>query len=387
MNKKFGRIILFFIISLCAFSYEFYTFIPDKIVYINGKPTTPFGVLGNEYETSQNGSEKLKLFGIVPYKSVSVDVIENDTVILGGNSIGIDINTDGILVLGFSDFYGADGKKHCPAKDAGLKKGDIIKSVNDIKIETSENFVNIIDESKNNDVTIKYERNGKEHTAVLTPVKSSEDNIYHIGLWARDGSSGIGTLTFIYPETNKFAALGHSITDADTNETVKLGGGSIYFSAVTDIQKGKSGFPGEMHGCYISSQIGSISKNTDFGIYGEYYGTADDVKTIKVASRNEITEGDAVMLCCTDGNTVGAYSIRIEKINIGSYDNKSMIIRITDKELIEKTGGIIQGMSGSPIVQNGKLVGAVTHVLINNPTKGYGIFIENMLAETEKISD
>lgn len=383
MNKKLGRIILFFIISIFAFCYEFNTFVPDRIIYINGKSTNPIKLLESTGIGLKN-KEELKLFGVLPYKSVSVDVVENDTVILGGKSIGIDINLNGVMVLGFSDFYGIDGKKHCPAKDAGLKKGDVIKSVNDTQINSSADFTNIIDEIKNSDIILKYLRDKKEYTVSLTPVKSSEDDSYHLGLWARDGTSGIGTMTFINPKTNEFAALGHSITDADTNEIVKIGSGNIYFSAVTNIQKGKSGLPGELHGCYISSQIGEIDKNTDFGIYGKYYAQSDDLKTVKVATRNEINEGDAVMLCCTDGNTVEPYSIYIEKINIGSYDNKSMVIRVTDKTLIERTGGIVQGMSGSPILQNGKLVGAVTHVLVNNSERGYAVFAELMLAQCGK---
>ena len=230
------------------------------------------------------------------------------------------MNVDGILILGFSDFYGEDGKKHCPAKEAGLKEKDVITYVNGTEVTSASQFSSMVDSCADSKINLEYVRNGQKATTDIIPVKSAEDGCFRLGLWARDG---------------------------------------------------------------ISSEIGQIEKNTDFGIYGTFYDEADLEKAVYVASRNEIVCGKATMLCCTVGNTVEEYEIMIEKINPGSYDNKSMIISVTDQNLISKTGGIVQGMSGSPILQNGKLVGAVTHVFVNDPTRGYGIFIENMLVNTD----
>ena len=383
MNKRMGKNILFFIISVVAFAYEFSTFVPDRVVYINGNSNNLTQFVSGIDDENLQSTEKLKLFGILPYKSVAVDVVENDKVIPGGKSIGINLNVDGILILGFSDFYGEDGKKHCPAKEAGLKEKDVITYVNGTEVTSASQFSSMVDSCADSKINLEYVRNGQKATTDIIPVKSAEDGCYRLGLWARDGTSGLGTLTFINPKTNRFAALGHAVTDAETGDVINLGSGNIYYSAVTDVKKGSRGLAGELQGSFISSEIGQIEKNTEFGIYGTFYDEADLEKAVYVASRNEIVCGKATMLCCTVGNTVEEYEIMIEKINPGSYDNKSMIISVTDQNLISKTGGIVQGMSGSPLIQNGKLIGAVTHVFVNDPTRGYGIFIENMLVNTD----
>lgn len=341
MQCKFKKNLSFLLIAFFAFSYQF---------------ANPVGLQG--------------------YKTV--EAATNPIVILGGQSIGVNINIDGILVLGLSNFYGDDGKKHCPAKEAGLQEGDIITSVNNQRVTSSTEFSNIVDNIRQASLNIEYKREKENLTTTIIPVKSSEDGKYRLGLWARDGTTGIGTLTFVNPVDNTFAALGHGVADADTGKLI-VGRGNIYLSSVSNIQKATATQPGELQGYFISSEIGEIFKNSNCGIFGKCSDTPFTGMQIPVASRQEIAVGQAQIYCCVDGDTTQQFSINIERININSTDNKSMIIRVTDQELISKTGGIVQGMSGSPIVQNGKLIGAVTHVFVNDPTRGYGIFIDNML--------
>ena len=308
----------------------------------------------------------------------TVEAAADSTVILGGQSIGVNINIDGILILGLSDFYGDDGKKHCPAKEAGLREGDIIVSVNNKTVTSATEFSNIVDQSNDLNIYVEYRRGEHKLSTTIIPVTSAEDSKYRLGLWARDGTTGIGTLTFIEPSTNNFAALGHGVADADTGELI-IGNGNIYFSSINNVQKASGTRPGELQGYFISSEIGDIVTNSDYGIFGKCYNANFSGQQISVASRQEISTGEATIYCCIDGEKVEDFSINIEKININSKDNKSMVIRITDEKLLDRTGGIVQGMSGSPVVQNGKLIGAVTHVFVNNPEKGYCIFAELML--------
>lgn len=315
------------------------------------------------------------------YKTVGAT--SNYEVILGGQSIGVNINVEGIMILGFSDFYGEDGKKHCPAKEAGLKESDVIVSVNENAVTSATEFANVVDQCSDTKMNICYKRGQQTLYTALTPVKSADDGKYHLGLWARDGTTGIGTLTFIDPITKGFGALGHGVTDADTGELIITGKGNIYYSSINGVEKGCANQTGELQGYFISSEIGDICSNTEYGIFGNFNENFDYANVIPVASRQEIATGEAVIYCCIDGNDVEQFAINIEKVNINSTDNKSMVIRITDERLITRTGGIVQGMSGSPIVQNGKLIGAVTHVFVNDSTKGYGIFIENMLKEID----
>jgi len=314
------------------------------------------------------------------YKTVGAT--SNYELIPGGQSIGVNIDVEGILILGVSGFYGDDGKKHCPAKEAGLKEGDIIVSVNEKPVTSATEFSNIVNQCSHKNMNVCYKRGEKTFYTVIIPVKSAEDGMYHLGLWARDGTTGIGTLTFIDPDTNKFGALGHGINDADTGEII-LGNGNIYYSSINGVQKGSCTKTGELQGHFISSEIGDIVSNNEYGIFGSFTEEYDSSNTVSVASRQEVTNGEAIIYCCVDGDTVEQFSVNIEKININSKDNKSMVIHITDDNLINRTGGIVQGMSGSPIIQNGKIIGAVTHVFINDPTRGYGIFIENMLSVIE----
>lgn len=344
MSKRFGKNILFLILAAAAVVYELNTYVPDRVVHISGSKSSLPQYVSGIPEQSPEDKEQLKLFGFIPYKSVDVDVVESDYVILGGQSIGININVDGIMVLGFSDFYGEDGKKHCPAKKAGLKEKDIIKSINGEKITSASQFSALVDRCGGEATTLEYTRNEKTLTTVITPTKSAEDGLYHLGLWARDGTSGIGTLTFIDPAEQSFGALGHPVTDAETGEIIAPGSGNIFFSAVNGVTKGTRGIAGELEGRFVSGAIGKIEQNTDYGIYGRFYGNIPTINAVPVATRNEIVKGAATILCCIDEDTVEEYDIVIENINPSSYDNKSMIICITDPDLLNRTGGIVQGM-------------------------------------------
>ena len=308
--------------------------------------------------------------------------VTDELVIPSGRTVGIKIDVGGVMVLGFSDIRDKNGDKACPARESGLKPGDIITSADGQEINVIDDLIYIIQNSAGDPVKLKYTRDGKENATELKAVYSVEDNGYRMGMWVRDATSGIGTVTYVNPDTGEYGALGHPVTDADTGEAVKVGEGNIYPSSILGINKGSRGSPGELIGMITEeNSIGSIDKNNTFGIFG----TGDELtgykKPVPVASRTEIHEGEGTILANIDGNTVEEYTLEIQKIRVNSFDNRGLVIKITDPELLEKTGGIVQGMSGCPIMQNGKLAGAVTHVFVNDPTKGYGVFAELMLAK------
>lgn len=331
---------------------------------------------------------QLKLFGLVPYKTVKVNVVPKLHVIPGGQSIGVKLNTDGVLVVGVAEIVDENGIRHNLADKGGIKIGDSLIKINGQKVEDAEHVIKLIEKSRGKNMKLTLKRNGREYTTFLTPVKSQKDKKYRLGLWVRDKTAGVGTITFYHPITRKFGALGHAITDIDTGALLSVREGEIIKSRVVSILQGKRGRPGEIRGVFyeINNPLGKLEKNTRFGVYGELYHNlenSDFNQPIPIAYQHEIQEGPAYILTTVDDNRVEKYSIEILRINNqGKADGKSMVIRITDKRLLESTGGIVQGMSGSPILQNGKVVGAVTHVLINDPAKGYGIFIEWMLEES-----
>lgn len=356
-------------------------------LYVNEKPlseqditidlSTPFSISANELGTYE---VSLSLFGLFPVKNISLQVIEEMEVIPGGNVIGLQVETNGILVLGTGTVIGKDGNYYEPA-EGRLKSGDYIFEVNGNAVNGKEELINRITKDE---VELSVERNGKKIKVTIQPVKDNSGQ-YKIGAWIRTDTQGIGTLTFV-TTNGYFGALGHGITDVDTGVLMKVGGGAIFEAEVLNIVKGREGTPGELVGMIRrsgNSNIGSIKKNTSQGIYGQIQlGSAlCNGKTMPIGLKQEIKLGKASVLCQIDSK-VREYEIEILKIDIGAVgDNKGLVIQITDPELIEKTGGIVQGMSGSPILQNGKIVGAVTHVFIRDSTKGYGTFIENMLQQ------
>lgn len=301
----------------------------------------------------------------------------SDKLILGGNNIGIEVKTKGILVVGL---YEIDNK--LVAASSGIQSGDYIIKVNNNSVNSIIDFTSEIlndDDKENLDIT--YIRKGKDYQTILPII--NQDGEYKTGLYVKDKINGIGTLTFIDPETKKFGALGHEIVTKDTNEALNINDGSIYYSYITGITRSSNGNPGEKQADYDESKkYGIINKNTKAGIFGNYTSDINNDNLYEVAQKEEIQTGKASIFTVIDGDNLESFEIQIEKLNLKD-EVKNIVFRVTDEKLLNKTGGIVQGMSGSPIVQNNKIIGAVTHVIVDDTTKGYGIFITNMLEEAE----
>lgn len=325
-------------------------------------------------------------------KDLTVNVIPNTVVIPGGETIGIRLYTSGVLVVGMSEIVGEDNNNYTPYKNSGIKEGDMITKIDDEAVTCTSDLITKVNESKGNSVKITYVRDGSNYSTEILPTKTSE-NEYKLGLWVRDAASGVGTISFYDPSTGEFGALGHGILDVDTEELIDIARGDIVTSKIVSIIKGEKGKPGELQGTIDNGKmIGEVYKNTNFGIYGKLSNVdmlkQDTDKVMEVMPRDEVKEGKATILCTLDDNKQQEYEIEIEKVYTSTNrTNKNMIIKVTDERLLEKTGGIIQGMSGSPIIQNGKFVGAVTHVMVNNPEKGYGIFADTMLKQMKSVEE
>ena len=332
----------------------------------------------------------VKILGVFPVKSVFVKSVPDKICVYpGGQPIGVKLNTKGVLVVALSDVQGADGSISSPGAENGVEIGDTILEMNGSSINGIYDAVKKINECEGKNIAVKISRKGNTIYKNIKPVKSSKDNKYKIGLWIRESTAGVGTLTFYDDKSHVFAGLGHPITDADTGTILSINSGEIVSSSIISVVRGVKGSPGELKGIFVDEDIklGSISKNTECGIYGNSYSDLSNKiysTPIPIGLRNDIKEGPAKILTTIEGSTPKEYDIVIEKLLAQDTPGpKSMIIKITDSKLLKKTGGIVQGMSGSPIIQNGKLVGAVTHVLINKPDTGYGIYIEWMLKDAD----
>lgn len=325
--------------------------------------------------SASHGSMALKLFGVVPVKEVEVLTVDTPVLVPGGQPFGIKLLMEGVMVVGMGDA----GSGICPAEECGIEPGDIILSINGEKMTSNSDIQDAVSECGGKTVEIIYRRDEKEYISRMQPVYSERDGSYKAGMWVRDSTAGIGTVTFYEPSTGRFGGLGHPICDSDTGEIVPISKGEVVDVRINGVQRSTEGTPGELLGSFISRySSGSIYCNNKYGIYGKLYSVSDHSEGIPMAMKQEITEGSAVIYTTIDGTEPKEYSINIDKIDYKNSDTKNMTITVTDKELLKKTGGIVQGMSGSPIIQNGKLVGAVTHVFVNDPEKGYGIFCENM---------
>ena len=298
-----------------------------------------------------------------------------------GRAVGIKLFSDGVLVVGMSELETETGAVS-PGQICGLKTGDVITHVNGQEVDTIEQVQTILKEDGEEPLTLRACRSGKVLQLSAQAVANDQGK-YQLGVWLRDSMAGIGTMTFCDPESGVFAALGHGINDVDTSQLMPLETGSIMYATVSDVKRGCSGDPGELHGDFdVSRDLGTLYANTELGIYGtlttdDFYGMGQPVE---VASRDQVKVGPATILSNVAGEEVREYEVEISHIYpVSAGEKRSLMLKVTDPELLEQTGGIVQGMSGSPIIQNGKLVGAVTHVLVNDPTRGYGIFIENML--------
>ena len=321
-------------------------------------------VSNNEGKTiNETGRQKIavNLFNNVEVKNLNVDVIPKTTVIPVGNIAGLKLYTQGVLVVGMTEIEGMDNKKYKPFQNTGIEEGDRIISVNESNVTTVEELTKQINQSNGSKIQLQYMHEEETRECSITPVQTSKTE-YKLGLWVRDSAAGVGTVTFYEPSTKMFAALGHGITDIDTGELISISSGTFITSRILNITKGQSGNPGKIQGSIEEgSKIGEIYKNTKFGVYGKVENLSalniDASKEMQIAMRDEIQIGKATILCSLDNKTSKEYQIEIEKIYLDNdYDNKSMKIRITDPELIEKTGGIIQGMSGAAIIQNGKFI-------------------------------
>ncbi len=289
-----------------------------------------------------------------------------------------------------SEIKGEDNKKYKPYENTGIEEGDTIVKANNVQINSTDDLIETVNNSNGKEIKLEYISDEETKECSILPVKQ-ENNEYKLGLWVRDSAAGVGTVTFYEPETRTFGALGHGISDIDTGELIDIASGEFVTTRILNIEKGENGTPGKIQGSIEKQEkIGTINKNTRFGIYGTvnnlYSLNLDNSKEVEVATRDEIKKGKATILCNLDNDKPQEYEIEIEEIyKDNNYNNKSMEIRVTDKELLEKTGGIIQGMSGSPIIQNGKFIGAVTHVLVNNPEEGYGVFADIMIKQSKEV--
>ena len=300
-----------------------------------------------------------------------------EELIVGGQAVGIQISTEGVLVAGLSEVETLDGTA-APAEDAGIKTGDIIVSINGKNVYDAASVVEAVDSAGDAALSIVLRRDGRELEIELEPAESDEGK-KQLGLWLRDGMNGIGTLTFFAPDSGIYGALGHSVNDSESKQDLPIREGSITQAHIVSVKPGTAGAPGELNGAAdLSRVLGTVDKNTAVGIFGRMYSSPEG----QLMETGPMNTGPASIISTVNGSERREYSIEINRVYRESGGTHAMFT-VTDAELLAKTGGIVQGMSGSPIVQNGKLVGAVTHVLVNDPTRGYGIFIENMLEAAE----
>lgn len=350
--------------------------------FSTGRPVTLSSLNSGQAEL------EMKLFGRLPFKTVKVNVVPNLKVIPGGQTIGVKVKSAGILVVGHHQ-VSTKKEKISPGELAGIQPGDLITHINGVLLKDVQHVGKIVESSAPNKQPLKitYKREGKVYHTKLSPAFDNEDQAWRLGLYIRDSAAGVGTLTFYDPEHKVYGALGHVITDMNTQTPIVVGSGEILESSVTSISKSESGEPGEKRAHFLKEGkvLGNIERNTHFGIFGKMDLNPDHSvyqQPIPVAFAEEVKEGPAEILTVVEGQKVERY--KIEVVHVSKQDSpqtKGMVLRITDPKLIQKTGGIVQGMSGSPIIQNGKLIGAVTHVFVNDPRSGYGCFIEWMLQD------
>lgn len=321
-----------------------------------------------------------RLFGLIHVKEVSVEVVDEEQVAPCGVPVGIYVKTDGILIIGTGTVTGSDGMSYEPAENL-VKSGDYVKTINEQIIESKEDLIEKINQCQGEPVVLGISRDGEYIRLKLQPVKTAEDE-YKLGIWVRDDLAGVGTLTF-YDEQGAYGALGHPVSDIDTGTKVSMADGTLYEAEIAGITKGEKGNPGEISGVitYLDQyRLGTVAENTNVGIYGKLEKVPEEVEDAvyyPIGLKQDIEEGEAYIISMVSGERK-EYSINITGMDYNS-ENKGILFQVTDPELIELTGGIVQGMSGSPIIQNGKVIGAVTHVFVQDASKGYGIFIENML--------
>ena len=340
----------------------------------DGYPLSVYSSTGNTFRMD------LKLLGLINIKPVSVQVVDRRVVALCGTPFGIKMVTDGVMVVGTGAVTDCNSRAVSPAQTAGIQEGDIILSINGEKISSKKQLTKLVESSAGQPLSLVVRRGEQLTSLHLSPVRSSLDNSYHLGLWVRDSSAGIGTMTFYDPNNGCFAGLGHAICAVDTGQLMPLSQGEIVEASIIGVHAGKSGSPGQLQGAFVANRsIGSLYTNSYNGVYGRLMNQPVDAQTIPMAQCQEVRQGPVKILTTVSGQKPQLFDACIEKLSLSQDEpTKNMILRITDPDLLELSGGIVQGMSGSPIIQDGMLVGAVTHVFVNDPTRGYGIFAENM---------
>lgn len=383
------------VVLLFVFALYIGTLLPDTFLVASGNEIAIAGMpfvrasaamstdaVASMAEGSSYNAE-LTIAGIVPVKTVRAQVVERRAVQVCGTPFGIKMFANGAMVVGFSDIYTTLGYKN-PAKTAGLQMGDVIMSVAGRETKTNEDVAAALQDQCGAPAEVIFVRDGVENSVLITAVKDASTGTWRTGMWVRDSSAGIGTLTFVDNATGVFAGLGHSIHDVDTGTTITLLKGEIVPVEITGAVAGSAGSPGELKGRFLTSvPAGDITANSETGVYGTVRAFWKGFEA-EVAMAQEAETGNAEIVTTIEGQEPQRYAAVIEKIALSADNpNRNMVVRVTDPRLLNATGGIVQGMSGSPILQNGRLVGAVTHVLVNDPTRGYAIFAENMVQSAD----
>lgn len=400
IKKNFKQFILIFILLIILAYASNIIFIPNSLILFENEELNIKSIWGMKIEetievganisksnvsSSEQKTYNVSLLGL-NLKTIKANVIETTKVVPLGNLVGLKLYTQGVLVVGLSEIKGEDDKIYKPYEEAGIEQGDSITKINSDEVNNTQELLACVSKCKGKTINIEYVKDGNILETQITPVKTSE-NTYKLGIWVRDAEAGIGTITFLDKQTNTFAALGHGIQDIDTEELVEISSGEFVTADILNIEKGEKENPGRIEGSITDGvKIGEIYTNTDFGVYGKATNLnsldIQNIEEIEVASRSEIKVGKASIICNLENGKRQEYEVEIQKIYINNNENnKSMVVKITDEKLLEKTGGIIQGMSGSPIIQNGKLIGALTHVLVSDPSKGYGVFADLMVSK------
>ncbi len=329
-----------------------------------------------------------RLFDLIPFRRMTVDVVPPIRVVPGGHSIGVVLRSRGVIVVGYGAIRDSEGVLQQPGREGGIQLGDAITRIGGTEVTSEEHAVRLFEEhgKRGGPVEVTVRRKGRELHKVVRPVREKQTGRWRVGLYIRDGAAGVGTITFYDPASGRYGALGHVIADGETNQPIDVRDGHVVEAAVTAIQKGRRGSPGEKMATFTEQLMGTVERNTRFGIFGQMRTPLENPmfrEPVPVALASQVRPGEAEILTVVRGQKVERFQVEIQRVmRQPTPDGKNMIVRITDPRLLEATGGIVQGMSGSPILQDGKLVGAVTHVFVNDPTRGYGALIEWMLQES-----
>ncbi len=396
--KKLNLILTIIFLFLIYIYTTYITLIPKNVILMEGEDFNLKNVFGVEItqtaRTSNNNTNttnmEVRLFGKILLKEINIITIQDIEVVPVGKIIGLKLYTNGVLIVGMSEIEDKNKVINKPYEESDIKAGDTILKIDDNEIESIDKLKEVVNNSKGENLRLTILRDGNVINTSIVPVETNKKE-YKLGLWVKDAATGVGTMTFYEPNTNYFAILGHGITDVDTDNLININSGELVTTKIISLEKGEMGTPGEIKGTIINEPtIGNIFKNSQFGVFGKLNNLTslniDTSKKMKIALRDEIQVGKASIICSLDNTVSKEYDIEIEKIYPDNdYNNKSMLIRVVDEELINKTGGIIRGLSGAPIIQNGKFVGAVTNVLVSNPEIGYGIFGDLMIKELNKI--